>query len=63
MEPPDPPPSDGVVWLRPVDERDIGAIERGITDSDVIRWFGPPTISAHAVLELKPSAWRAAPFA
>ena len=57
MEPPDPPLTDGVVTLRPADERDLGAIERGITDPEVIRWFGQPTMSAGEVLELNRSRW------
>jgi RimJ/RimL family protein N-acetyltransferase len=57
MEPPDPRLTDGVVTLRPADERDLGAIERGITDPDVIRWFGQPTMSAREVLELNRSRW------
>jgi hypothetical protein len=52
MDPPDPPLTDGVVWLRPADERDTHAIERGITDPEVVRWFGQPTTSARDVLEL-----------
>jgi len=57
MEPPDPPLSDGVVWLRPADERDSGAIERGISDPEVVRWFGRPTTSARDVLELNRARW------
>jgi RimJ/RimL family protein N-acetyltransferase len=57
MEPPDPPLTDGVVILRPADDRDLGAIERGITDPDVVRWFGQPTMSAREVLELNRGRW------
>ena len=57
MDPPDPPLSDGVVWLRPADERDIHAIERGITDPEVVRWFGQPTTSARDVLQLNRARW------
>jgi RimJ/RimL family protein N-acetyltransferase len=57
MEPPDPPLSDGVVWLRRADERDTGAIERGITDPEVVHWFGHPTMSAGEVLELNRGHW------
>jgi hypothetical protein len=57
MEPPDPPLSDGVVWLRPADKRDTDAIERGITDPEVVRWFGQPTMSARDVLERNRDHW------
>jgi hypothetical protein len=57
MDPPDPPLTDGVVWLRPADERDAHAIERGITDPEVVRWFGQPTTSARDVLELNRARW------
>ena len=54
---PDPPLTDGVVTLRPPTERDLGAIERGIRDPDVIRWFGRPTTSATELLELNRTRW------
>ena len=57
MEPPDPPLGDGVVWLRPADERDLDAIEHGIADPEVIRWFGQPTMSAREVLDLNRGRW------
>jgi RimJ/RimL family protein N-acetyltransferase len=54
---PDPPLGDGVVSLRPPEERDLPAIARGIHDSGVIRAFGRPTLSAEEVLELNRSRW------
>jgi RimJ/RimL family protein N-acetyltransferase len=57
LEPPDPPLTDGLIRLRPADERDIEAIDRGITDPDVIRWIGAATMSAREVLELNRSRW------
>jgi ribosomal-protein-alanine N-acetyltransferase len=45
------------VSLRPPDERDLPAIERGVQDPDVIRAFGRPTISAEQLLELNHSRW------
>jgi [ribosomal protein S5]-alanine N-acetyltransferase len=54
---PDPPLGDSVVTLRPPDERDLSAIERGLHDPDVIRAFGRPTISAESLLELNRSRW------
>jgi [ribosomal protein S5]-alanine N-acetyltransferase len=55
---PNPPLSDGVVSLRPPDERDLAAIEQGIQDPDVIRSFGRPTASARELLELNRRRWR-----
>jgi RimJ/RimL family protein N-acetyltransferase len=43
---------DGVVHLRPSDDRDLEAIETGIHDFDVVRWLGRPAGSAADVLEL-----------
>jgi RimJ/RimL family protein N-acetyltransferase len=54
---PDPPLSDGVVSVRPPQERDLSALERGIHDPDVIRWFGRPTLSAEEQLELNRRRW------
>jgi RimJ/RimL family protein N-acetyltransferase len=57
VDPPDPPLTDGLVALRPADERDIDAIDRGIADPDVVRWIGRQTMSAGDVLELNRSRW------
>lgn len=54
---PDPALSDGVVSLRPPEERDLLAIERGINDPDVIRAFGRPTLAAEQLLELNRNRW------
>ena len=54
---PDPPLTDGVVTLRPPREEDLRAIEQGIADPDVVRWFGPSDYSAWEVLELNRSRW------
>jgi len=43
---------DGVVHLRPSEDRDLEAIDTGIHDFDVVRWFGRPKGSAAEVLEL-----------
>lgn len=58
MEPPHPPLTDGLIRLRPPDDCDIDAIDRGITDPDVVRWIGRPTMAAREVLELNRSRWR-----
>ena len=49
--------SDGAVSLRPPDERDLPAIQRGIDDPDVIRAFGRATLSARELLELNRRRW------
>jgi [ribosomal protein S5]-alanine N-acetyltransferase len=49
--------SDGAVSLRPPDERDLPAIERGIDDPDVIRAFGRATLSAGELLESNRRRW------
>ena len=54
---PDPTLCDGVVSLRPREERDLPAIERGINDPDVIRAFGRPTLAAKQLLELNHNRW------
>jgi RimJ/RimL family protein N-acetyltransferase len=54
---PVPPLSDSAVRLRPPEERDLDAIERGIHDPDVIRSFGRPTLSAEGLLELNRRRW------
>ena len=54
---PDPALCDGVVSLRPREERDLPAIERGINDPDVIRAFGRPTLTAEQLLELNHNRW------
>jgi hypothetical protein len=55
---PDPPLGEGVVTLRLPEERDIGALERGINDPEVIRWFGRPELSAAEIFELNRERWR-----
>jgi [ribosomal protein S5]-alanine N-acetyltransferase len=54
---PSPPLSDGVVTLRPPDERDLAAIDLGIHDPEVVRWFGTPDSSAMDVLALNRERW------
>jgi RimJ/RimL family protein N-acetyltransferase len=54
---PDPPLSDGIVTLRLPDERDLTAIDLGIHDPAVVRWFGEPSGSARDVLELNRRRW------
>jgi [ribosomal protein S5]-alanine N-acetyltransferase len=54
---PDPPLGDGVVTLRPPDERDLQAIDLGLHDPEVVRWFGHPESSAAEVLALNRKRW------
>jgi RimJ/RimL family protein N-acetyltransferase len=58
LTPPDPPLGDGVVTLRPPDEHDLPAIERGVRDPDVVRGFGRLSASAGDLLELNRQRWR-----
>jgi RimJ/RimL family protein N-acetyltransferase len=46
------------VTLRPPDERDLAAIDLGIHDPDVVRWFGTPTSSAPDVLAANRERWQ-----
>ncbi len=57
LRPPSPPLTDGVVILRPPDEGDLAAIDLGLHDPDVVRWFGQPVSSAVDVLALNRTRW------
>ena len=59
VRPPEPPLGDGVIGLRPADERDLPAIEAGIHDADVLRWIGPPEATPEGVLVLNRERWAA----
>ncbi len=50
--------TDGILVLREPDEDDLDAIERGVTDPDVVRRFGRRSSSAAAILEINRAAWR-----
>ena len=54
---PDPLLTDEVVTLRRPDLGDLPAIEAGITDPEVVRWFGQPGASAIDVLALNRRRW------
>jgi RimJ/RimL family protein N-acetyltransferase len=49
--------SDDRVMLRPMEPRDLPAIEAGINDPDVIRWIGPPEGTAHGALVQAEERW------
>lgn len=44
--------SDGIVTLRPADAGDLGAIEVGLHDPEVVRWLGQPRGRAIDVIAL-----------
>jgi ribosomal-protein-alanine N-acetyltransferase len=54
---PDPPLADSVVNLRLPEERDLGQIERGLRDEDVVSAFGVVDLTAEQVLELNRRRW------
>ena len=59
LVPPDPPLSDGVVTLRPMDESDVPAIEQAAGDAEILRWFDLHTHSPSDYLAAKREAWAA----
>jgi RimJ/RimL family protein N-acetyltransferase len=54
---PKPHLSDGVIVLRPMDERDLPAIERAASDAEIRRWFDLHTRSPADYLAAKRHAW------
>jgi hypothetical protein len=56
---PNSPLSDGIVTLRPPDERDLLAIDLGIHDPDEVRWLGHPDSTAADVLAQNRIRWAA----
>ncbi len=57
MLPPSRPLTDGVVRLRRSTALDEAAIDRGLQDPDVVRWFGRSTQSAAETLHLNERRW------
>lgn len=57
LVPPDPPLSDGVVLLRPLDERDLSAIGRAVNDPEIRRWFDLRTRTPDDYLATKRGRW------
>jgi len=43
--------------LRPFDERDLAAIDQGLRDDEIQRWFGRSPLTALEFLERKNRAW------
>ena len=54
---PEGPLTDGVVALRPFDERDLPAIDEGLRDREIQRWFDVSRLTAREYLERKTRAW------
>jgi RimJ/RimL family protein N-acetyltransferase len=57
LRPPQPPLEDGVVALRPLDERDAPAVERALVDSEIRRWFDNSGASVRQVMERSSGRW------
>ena len=57
LVPPDPPLSDGVIILRPMDESDLPTIERAASDAEILKWFDLHTRSPADYLAAKREAW------
>ena len=57
LVPPDPPLSDGVIILRPLDESDVSTIERAGNDAEILKWFDLHTRSPADYLAAKREAW------
>ena len=49
--------TDGIVVLRPFDERDLPAIEKSANDPEILEWFGPPKGTAADFLAHKRRRW------
>jgi len=56
LVPPDPPVSDGVIILRPLDESDLLTIERAASDAEIPKWFDLHTRSPADYLAAKRDA-------
>jgi RimJ/RimL family protein N-acetyltransferase len=57
LVPPDPPLSDGVITLRPLDESDLPTIERAASDAEILKWFDLHARSPADYLAAKREAW------
>jgi RimJ/RimL family protein N-acetyltransferase len=57
LVPPDPPLSDGVIIVRPLDESDLPAIERAASDAEILKWFDLHTRGLADYLAAKREAW------
>jgi ribosomal-protein-alanine N-acetyltransferase len=57
LVPPDPPLSDDVIVLRPMDKRDLPAIERAASDPEIRKWFDLHTRTPADYLAAKRQRW------
>jgi hypothetical protein len=57
LVPPDPPLSDGVIILRPLDENDLPTIEQAASDAEILKWFDLHTRGSADYLAAKREAW------
>ena len=57
LRPPQPALDDGVVALRPLDERDAPAVLRALEDSEIGRWFDNSAVSVREVVERSSGRW------
>ena len=57
LVPPDPPLSDGVITLRPLDESDLPSIEQAASDAEIRRWFDLHARRPADYLAAKREAW------
>ena len=57
MRPPQPPLADGVVALRPLNERDAPAVERALEDAEIGRWFDNSGVSVQDVVGRSSGRW------
>jgi RimJ/RimL family protein N-acetyltransferase len=57
LSPPQPPLEDGVVALRPLDERDAPAVQRALEDSEIGRWFDNSRVSVQEVVGRSSGRW------
>jgi RimJ/RimL family protein N-acetyltransferase len=57
LVPPDPELSDGGITLRPLDERDLPAIEQAASDAEILKWLDLQTRSPGDYLAAKRAAW------
>jgi len=57
LVPPDPPLSDGVIILRPLEESDLATIERAGSDAEILKWFDLQRRSSADYLAARREAW------
>jgi RimJ/RimL family protein N-acetyltransferase len=57
LRPPQPPLEDGVVALRPLDERDAPTVQRALEDAEIGRWFDNSAVSVREVVERSSGRW------